>query len=59
MADVTTYSTEKDDSLNIIYYALASQILKELLEKEFITTEEYYQIDDLNRASFYQNIATI
>lgn len=45
-----------DDSLNIIYYGLAKQLLDELLEKSLITREEYYQIDDLNRSSFKQNL---
>lgn len=50
-------STENnDDSLNMIYYGIAKQLLDELLEKSLITREEYYQIDDLNRSSFKQNL---
>lgn len=45
-----------DDSLNMIYYGIAKQLLDELLEKSLITREEYYQIDDLNRSSFKQNL---
>lgn len=45
-----------DNSLNMIYYGIAKQLLDELLEKSLITREEYYQIDDLNRCSFKQNL---
>lgn len=45
-----------DQSLNMIYYGIAKQLLDELLEKSLITREEYYQIDELNRRSFHQNL---
>lgn len=49
-------SIGNDEYLNAIYYGIAKQICQELLNKEMITQEEFYKIDDLNRASFHQEI---
>lgn len=47
---------ENEAFLNMIYYEIAKQLLEELLENGLITQREFYAIDDLNRASFHQEI---
>lgn len=56
MANELRNTVNDDRSLNMIYYGIAKQLLDELLEKSLITREEYYQIDELNRRSFHQNL---
>lgn len=56
MANSVVYSNEKDPSLNAIYYGIAKQILKEMLNKKLISQEEFCDIDALNQSSFYQNL---
>ncbi len=58
MANTVVYSNEKDPSLNTIYYGIAKQILKEMLNKKLISQEEFYEIDALNQSSFYQNLSS-
>ena len=48
MANSVVYSNEKDPSLNTIYYGIAKQILKEMLDKGLISQKEFYAIDVLN-----------
>lgn len=58
MANELRNTANDDLSLNMIYYGIAKQLMDELLEKSLITREEYYQIDELNRCSFQQNLDT-
>lgn len=59
MEDTLLYSYETDSSLNMIYYGITNQILRELLNKELITEREYYLIDDLNKEAFHQAIPAV
>lgn len=59
MANSIVCSMEKDESLNTIYYGIAKQMLKELVRKQLISQEEYYEIDALNRRSFFQEISPV
>ncbi len=58
MANSVVYSNEKDPSLNTIYYGIAKQILKEMLDKGLISQKEFYAIDVLNAKSFLQNFSS-
>lgn len=58
MANTVVYSNEKDPSLNTIYYGIAKQTLKEMLDKKLISQEEFYVIDALNAKSFFQNFSS-
>ena len=58
MANEVMYSSETDESVNLIYYGIALQMLKDLLNKELLTREEFYKIDELNRRSFHQDISS-
>lgn len=59
MANSVVYSNEKDPSLNAIYYGIAKQILKEMLNKKLISQEEFYAIDALNTKAFFQDFISL
>lgn len=54
MSNELIYSEEKDPSLNTVYYGIAKQVLNELFDKRLISQAEFYEIDDLNQRSFFQ-----
>lgn len=58
MSNELIYSEEKDPSLNTVYYGIAKQLLNELFEKGLVSQAEFYEIDDLNRRSFFQEIVS-
>lgn len=58
MSNELIYSEEKDPSLNTVYYGIAKQVLNELFDKRLISQAEFYEIDDLNQRSFFQEIGS-
>ena len=57
MSNEVRYSKDNDQYLNLIYYGTATQLLKDLKEKGYLSEIEFYRIDEKNRCSFYQNIS--